>query len=490
MRSSIIPDLSCCFFGLLGLGLLFWGLGCGKKGLVDEAALPGGVVLVTVDTLRADRLSCYGYSRPTSPHIDRLAADSLLFLDATTPRTSTAPSMASALTGLYPYHHGVTTNFIQVHESLTTLPEIMTEAGHESGAFVSNYVLIRELSGLDQGFDVYDDFVATREPKRAIYERRAEDTIESAISWLNDRSGRFFLWVHLIDPHGPYLPPEPFNQKFGPGPSKPLAPTKIPAYQRTGSSNASDYLDQYDGEIAYCDEQIGRLLVHLEELGLYDNSLILFHADHGESLGEHGVWFQHGSDLYEECARIPFVMKLPGMSKATGDSNAFGISPGVVDLPVSVVDIPPTILDALDVDSKVDFDGQSLILALSKGKRTDPFLLMDQVGYGQPKTYVGLRSGDRKLIYYVDQEKDLAVLRREFYWLNRDPLEARNVYSPKDPDQAELEERLQTWLLEIREYRRPFEAVRWRPPDGDEFMTDRNGDSKHVEELKRLGYLK
>ncbi len=455
-------------------------IGCGKG---DSAPKPC-VFLITVDTLRQDNLSCYGYSRETSPNIDRLAKDSIRFTETACTRTSTSPSLASTMTGLYPFKHGVATNFTPLHDSLTTLPEMLKQEGYSTSAFISNYVLIRDLSHMEQGFDHYDDFVNHREPNRAIYERKGEDTVNAALSWLKDRpTGPLFVWLHLMDPHGPYLPPSPFDEKFRTGRSLNLEADKIPPYQRLDSTDASYYIDRYDGEIAYCDQQIGRFLDGLKANGLYDDSLILFHADHGESLGEHGWWFRHGQDVYEEESKVPLLIK---PNPSIHDRLGPFLGQAVSHIPVSMVDILPTIFEAIGSTPPANLDGQGVLKALEQEKREDPFILIDQSGVPRDVTHIALRGVDGKLICRIARNRDMEVISWEFYRIASDPKESKNIFSREDPVQAPYVEKMEQWLEEIRNYKLPFVPERFAPKDGDAFVKDRL--SLHKKQLELLGY--
>ncbi|MFP3940102.1 MAG: sulfatase, partial [Thermoanaerobaculia bacterium] len=252
------------------------------------AAAGYNLLLVTLDTTRADHLGAYGDAGAETPNLDRLAAGGLRFTDAVTPVPMTLPAHATLLTGLDPPGHGVRINgrFVlgQEHE---TLAEALRRAGYETAAFVSSFVLDRRF-GLAQGFDRYD---ARLETTRAAAfapqtERSAEAVTDAAVEWLEGRraaggEGRpVFLWVHYFDPHDPYEPPEPFASRFADRP--------------------------YAGEIAYVDRELGRLLASLERTGLAGRTVVVATADHGESLGEHGERY-HSRTLYEGAVRVPLI---------------------------------------------------------------------------------------------------------------------------------------------------------------------------------------
>ena len=322
-------------------------LGCGR------APEPTPVVWIVVDTLRADHLDWYGYERPTSAGLKRLRSDSILFECAYTPHPETTPAIASLLTGLDPPRHGVRGLYQKLHGDNRSLAEVLADAGYETAAFVSSFVMIRDFCGLDQGFATYDDFVTERERNRDNFERRAAATLALARDFLERRdAGRpLFLFLHLIDPHGPYDPPEPWASRFRTGEEIPIRGT-VPLYQRVpGVDRLGPYLDRYDGEIAYVSRELGGFLDHLAETGLYDRALIVFTADHGESFGERGVTMKHGDDVFQENVHVPLLVKLPGARPAG--------APRVTAAAVSLTDLAPTTLDMIGLPVLSGLDGVS-----------------------------------------------------------------------------------------------------------------------------------
>lgn len=279
------------------------------------------VVLLTLDTTRADHLGVYGAAGDPTPHLDALAERGIRFDQAISPVPMTLPAHASILTGQEPPEHGVRINGEMVlPESATTLAERLGEAGYETAAFVSSFVLDPRF-GIAQGFDIYDaDLPGTAT------ERSARATTDAALAWLGARSAEqpFFLWVHYFDPHDPYEPPDDFRRRF-PG-------------------------DPYTAEIAAMDAQIGRLLQAIDP----DGTLVVAVADHGESLGEHGELY-HSKTVYEGAIRVPWIMAGPGVT-ASG---------GVVGEPaVSLVDLMPTVLGLLTGDSGASGNGGRGLLDL------------------------------------------------------------------------------------------------------------------------------
>jgi len=315
------------------------------------------VVLVTIDTLRADHLSLYGYPRQTTPHIDAFARAAMTYENAYATATFTSPSIVSMLTGVYPPSHGVRFLRQSLPTDTWTLPRHLRALGWHTAAVVSNWVLKARASGLAGEFDDYDDEMSEQELKRPdVFERTAERTTDAALRWLENRTrtDRFLLWVHYIDPHGPYTAPAPFNRRFVGPSSQRVKRAKIPWYQRLGKvPELGRYVDQYDGEIAYVDEQIGRLLLGLHGQDLLGETMVVLTSDHGETLTERHRgptrYFHHGHHVWEELARIPLVVYEPG--GPVGRSS---------DL-VSLVDIVPTVLRSVDVPvPRTPFDGVAL----------------------------------------------------------------------------------------------------------------------------------
>jgi arylsulfatase A-like enzyme len=335
--------------------------GCGSK---LPAAPSANLLVVTLDTTRADHLSCYGYARDTSPRLARLASEGVRFTLSYAAASTTLPSHVSLFTGAAPIAHGVVKNGLALAPGAQTLAVRMRAAGAQTGAIVSSFVLDRRF-GLDQGFDHYeDDF--TREGSsyqvdkwrgfetNGAFDRRANLTTDRAIRWLEarDPSRPFFLWVHYFDPHDPYVPPEPWKSRFAhPADS---APSLAEALTRR------DVVDAYDGEIAFTDDEVGRLLDHLAALGLDRDTLVVVTADHGEGLGQHGV-IGHAINVYEEAVAVPLVMRWPGH-----------LPPGrTIDGPVESVDVLPTVLALLGLPATDTGRGRDLSAAVLRGDALD-----------------------------------------------------------------------------------------------------------------------
>ena len=452
------------------------------------------VLFLTIDTLRADHLPLYGYERDTMPHVAALAGEAVTFDQAAVPRSSTRPSYASMLTGLYPYRHGVRSNWMELHGDVATLPERLRDEGYHTAAFVSNFAMVGELSGLAQGFDIYDDRVDEREGgARASYERSALRTVEAILEWLaSDPPRPFFLLVNLIDPHGPYRPPPPWRGLFESETSRPLEPALIPPYQRIdGSTDFYEYVDRYDGEIRYADEALGLLIKELRGRGLWDDALVVFTADHGEALGEHGVYFEHHVHLFEETVRVPFLVRLP-RGQAGGTR---------VDTLASPLDLVPTVFDFLGISAKASLDGRSLRPILEGAPDPERTLLLEfpaaaTPGATHPDVWA-LRTATHKLVRVTGP---LGAIRQQVvYDLRVDPLEqqARSL-DPDDPVHRRLAEELDRKLAQVEEFELPFPVTEYMMPfeDREAFVEGRARGRvmkeltpDQAERLRALGYV-
>lgn len=350
-------------------------------------ALPGGpgslsdcsLLLVTLDTTRADHLRCYGNERVETPTMDRLAEEGVIFSSASAVAPLTMPSHASILTGLYPAHHGVRTNgFFRLHDEQVTLAERLKSAGFKTGAFVSSFVLDSQF-GLAQGFDHYDDDMSdAADPVGGHHPSlTANKTTERALEWMRETAGkRFFLWVHYFDPHHDYAPPGEYAKRYAKSP--------------------------YDGEIAFVDSQIKRLTNSLESLGLTDKCLTVIVGDHGEGLGEHDEP-THGYLGYESTINVPLIMHC-------GSRLGGGVH---YEQPVSQVDIMPSVLDLFGLDPEPG-DGAALTEAVPRTRPVFFEALAGTFEYGW-EPLLGVRTGDLKYIHCSAPE---------MYDLAHDPREA------------------------------------------------------------------
>jgi arylsulfatase len=343
------------------------GLVAGVLGLAAcsaSAPPPPLVLLITVDTLRADRLGAYGSKLDATPHLDRLAAESQLFEIAYAPTPFTLASIASLLTGELPEKIGVLNNRAKLGDDIPTLATEFQAAGFATGAVVSSHVL-RRASGLARGFDVFDD--TTPVTQHYMPERVGPETTEAALGALDqllaEQPAPAFLWIHYQDPHGPYTPPPELLERYraqeqvaGDGArTLPVSPMDrgwgaIPRYQVLGEHrDAAFYRASYHAEIAYLDTAIGALLDGLSERGLRDKAVIVFTADHGESLGEDDYWFAHGEHLSDAQLRIPLIVRVPGLAAERRRDNA------------SLLDVAPTLEGLVGIAPPPDAPGRDLI---------------------------------------------------------------------------------------------------------------------------------
>jgi arylsulfatase A-like enzyme/Tfp pilus assembly protein PilF len=363
-----------------------------------SGARPSSLLVVTLDTLRADRLGSYGYADARTPRLDALAARGLRFAQATTVVPLTLPAHSSLFTGTFPARHGVRDNGgFYLPDEQVTLAEVLKEKGYRTGGFVSAFVLDGRW-GVQQGFERYfDDFDLAkfdRAPGMDAIQRPGPETVDQALAWLAEDDGRpFFAWVHLYDAHAPYEPREPYASHF-------------PA---TASG-------AYDGEIAGVDAQVGRLLDALESGGRLRDTLVVVVADHGEMLGEHGEQ-THGFFVYDAAMRIPLIVAGPGVPAR------------VVSEQVRIVDVMPTVLELLGLAPPPATQGQSL-LPLARGERLTLLALGEswypRYHYGWSEL-VSIQDGRYKLI---------RAPRRELYDLGEDPAETTNL-AERDPRRAD-----------------------------------------------------
>jgi arylsulfatase len=328
------PLLRCVFV------LALWTLAVGCRRAKPD------ILLITVDTLRADRLGVYGSLLGLTPSLDRFAQGALVFDRAYAVAPITAPSLSSAFTSHYPHETKVTDNGLQIPPGVPTLSDLLRQEGYETAAVVSNPVLAAP-SRLDPGFDSYDDTLPEQEKYRDEPTRRAGRTTDAALAlWHVRRSKPLFLWVHYMDPHGPYEAPESFAEEAtrvtGPE-DRTLSVSAdnrssgaIPRYQYiSGCRSSRDYLVRHNAAVAYLDSQIGRLLADPDVARLRGEGLICFTADHGEALGEHNTWFAHGENVYHEMIHVPWVVA------------GRGIRAGRRGDVVSLIDLLPSLFDQL-----------------------------------------------------------------------------------------------------------------------------------------------
>jgi choline-sulfatase len=383
----------------LGWILLFGMLcACSLSAQTSGAQSPvPDVFLVTIDTLRADHVHCYGNDGVSTPALDALARDGVRFSQAFTPSPVTNTSHTTILTGLLPSTHGVTDFAVPLSTSYPTWAELLHNRGYHTAAFIGAVILDSKTlaPGLDRGFDFYDNF--PEHPKSnerwGRVERRGAEVAEHAENWLNThRAGPRFVWVHLYDPHDPYEPPSPYAQTYKDRP--------------------------YDGEIAYADSVLGSFVAYLKAHNCYRNALIIVVGDHGEGLGEHREE-THGIFLYDSTLHVPLIVKLPAGAGA-GKS---------VDAQVRTTDILPTTLSLVGIELPAHLDGSSLKPYFDGGETADR-VAIGETDYPLRFGWAPLKSVRR------NQQKFIAAPRPEFYDLRADPGELKNIYASDNPDVA------------------------------------------------------
>ncbi len=391
------------------------------------------VVLITIDTLRADHVGCYGYKQIKTPNIDGLAADGARFERAFAVVPVTLPSHSSMLTGTYPMLSGMHDfSGNKLSPLQPTLASVLKQAGYQTGAVIGAAVLDSRF-GLNQGFDFYYDhfdFSRLDEANLDEMERPGNVVADVALDWLAKNSQKkFFLWMHLYDPHFPYRPPEPYSREYAAQP--------------------------YDGEIAFADEQVGRLLRFLKEKGIYKNTVIVLCGDHGESLGEHGEK-THGFFIYNATMHVPLIIRLPENAAAR-----------VVADPVSLVDLMPTVLSSVGLEIPSQVQGRSLLTELRDEHS-------DRVLYGEtflPRIHFNwseLRGSENTKYHFIDAP------RPELYDVAKDPGEVHNLVTEKKAVAEEMRAKL---MGMIRDY-----------SAGKELAEKTGLDPALMERLKALGY--
>jgi arylsulfatase A-like enzyme/lipopolysaccharide biosynthesis regulator YciM len=410
-------------------------------GLLGETP-PGelNVILITIDTLRADRLSCYGSQRITTPSIDNLAGEGARFANAASTVPFTLPAHSSIMTGTYPPYHGVRENVgYFLDETLPTLAERLAAGGWATAGFVSAFVLDSRW-GIARGFETfYDDFdlEGSKTANLGSVQRDGRLTVAEAVRWLDSGKARepFFLWLHLFDPHDPYKPPEPFRSQY---PGHP-----------------------YDAEVAYADSLIGEFRAALDSRGLLDRSLLILTGDHGEGLGQHQEGF-HGFFVYDSTVRVPLILRAPGGS----------FSGRVVEEVVSHVDILPTVLEATGLEIPEHAQGSSLLSVLGADREKD-----------DPGRYVYSESL-YPLLHYgwaplrsirSRQHKFIEAPQPELYDLAADPGETENVLLDQRRTSRRLKDALDTMVTQIESGARSAQ-----PADLDE---------ETLRQLQALGYV-
>jgi len=435
--------------GVLAAGILLWLILRLKESpavrlekLWSESAVEKpNVILLTLDTTRADHLACYGYPGVRTPNLDSLARRGVLFEQAATNSPLTLPAHCSILTGMYPTYHGVRINGnTALNEEQTTIAEVLSGQGYQCGAFIGAFVLDGRW-GLRQGFQHYDDQFDLKKYKHidlGAVQRPGNEVMDIALDWLEkQKNSPFFAWIHLYDPHTPYDPPEPYRSEYGPKSLHGL----------------------YDGEIAFMDEQIGRCLSWLENNGLDKSTILILVGDHGEGLGSHGEG-THGYFIYDYAIHVPLIIVTP-----------FEELRGVrVSSQVRIIDIFPTLMDIAAVIPPAETQGRSLLpLMFRPQKEEDEFAYAESMSPNLQFGWSSIHSLRTTQYKYIDTPK------AELYDLTRDPGELTNLLRQYPDIAREMKETLDRLMEETaRDAPTPQAA---------------NLDKETIERLSALGYI-
>ncbi len=440
--------------GLAGVGLNARSRSSARAGSGSHS----DVFLVTIDTLRADHVGCFGDHEIRTPALDELARDGLRFANAFTPSPLTNTSHASIMTGLLPSTHGVLHFGAPLSPDARTLAEVLKEHGYQTAAFIGSVILDRSLApGLDRSFDYYDTFPAHLPKTASRYvrlERRGMDVVSRAEKWLT-KCGALqakFVWVHLYDPHDPYDPPPPYNRKYA--------------------------ARLYDGEIAYADSALANFLSFLKQHGDYESSTVIVVGDHGEGLGEHGEQ-THGIFLYDSTTHVPLIIKLPQSASAKASAGSLPTG-NLITTQVRTLDIFPTVLALESIAAPEHLDGASLQPLWLAGapagasevpgaaSPTNPWqIAFAETDYPLDFGWAPLKSIRAGMAKYIEAP------RPEYYDLVADPHETKNLYEPWNPTVQKLR-------AAIAEFRKRRAESRNEAP---------RVSSQTLEELKALGYL-
>jgi arylsulfatase A-like enzyme len=432
-----------------------------RDGVSLSTATPNeapNVVVITLDTTRADHLGVYGYKRAHTPNLDQWAKRGTTYGQAIAQIPLTNPNHASLFTSKYPRSHGVLYNAWLLNESHTTLAEILANQQYTTASIISAFVLKTEISGLQQGFQSYDDQLSPLDPfmglmalrvtnrliGESLLERKADVVTDRALSWLAQRgAGPFFLWVHYFDPHFPYIPPAEYRQLHPPA----------------SDDEVARQIALYDGEISFVDAQVGRLLDQLAAEGVMDNTILVITADHGESLGEHDYYFDHGRLLYDPSLHVPLIIVYP-------PKVAAGL---VIQDQVQTIDIMPTILHLMDLPPLEGMQGGLLPLTAGEASQTSSAFSQTFPNSEEPwNEKYSIRQDDWKFI----QTPQLGT--SELYDLEADPEETDNLFDNQLAIQQQLEADLREWFDTTFQFQVP-------PRPGAL-------DPETQEQLERLGY--
>ena len=461
---------------------------------VDPPVSKSNILLITIDTLRADHLSSYGHYRQTSPVLDGLAAAGMRFEFPIVQWPKTGPSFASIFTSTYPKDNGIVRKIgTRLPDQFLMMAELLKDQGYTTSAVVANGAVASEFN-FNQGFDTYVESWKLTPPEEGLDPTGAEMINQLVQTIMESQTAEepFFLWVHYLDPHSPYQAPEPWTDKFVDDefsdPSKKVdIDLDRPRRQMTGigreqvlagREDLDFYVARYDSEIAYVDAKVGELLDFLDQRGLMTGTLTVVTSDHGESLGEHQYFFDHGRFSFQTCLRVPLILHQPGV-----------IKPGVDDSPVELLRVAPTILEAagLELEEGRWMQGTSLWPRLLGLTEPNPEgYAFSEAGYAvKPLWQRAVTDGRFKMIYSQDwgEQRWIAGQRQPFalFDLQADPAETENLIGRDH----EAERRLQTALHRLWS-EPPFDVL---VHEGDDPQEHEEMDEETRRQLKALGYI-
>ena len=468
---------------LVGLGLV---VGCGKSTVPSRS----NILLITIDTLRADHLSSYGYERDTSPVIDALAAEGVRFDNAIVQWPKTAPSFASIFTATYPKDNGIVRRVgVRLPQEFRMLAEVLREQGFATHAVVSNGAVASEFN-FDQGFDTYIETWKLSPPEAGQDPTGAASVTQLAQTVIDehDPNQPYFLWVHYLDPHFPYEAPPPLTDRFEGDeffdPEEQIEIKEVPIRQMAGigtdqvlneRTDLAYYIARYDAEIAYADAQIGLLLDFMEQRGLLQNTLTILTSDHGESLGEHSYYFDHGRFGFQPGLRVPLIFHYPEV-----------IEPRVDSEPVELIHLSPSILEFAGIEMEEGrwMQGRSLTPRL-EGTASGARPAFSQAGYATERKWQQIVQDRRfKLMNVIAGDEQRWVGGKgvflTLYDLENDPGETVDVMD----QYPEATERLRRSMEQIWSAE-PFDVL----VDEGGTSEEREMDEETRRQLKALGYL-
>jgi arylsulfatase A-like enzyme len=453
MRRLSAIQFACLLFACFAV------MGCTRR-------VQYNVLLITIDTLRADHLSCYGYKKPTSPAIDALAREGVLFTYAMAQRAETWPSITSILTSMYPQTHGVRINGDKLDPSKRTIAEMLKNEGFATSAFITNMQTARHA-----GFDTL--YAAGKKISFLKPEMDIQAT-NAARKWLRkNKSVPFFAWIHYLAPHAPYIPPQHYRKQFST--RQRVEHAKLGMFAQRKLQLSQHVIDTavnlYDAEIAYVDDQVKQILQELRDLKVEDRTLVILTADHGEELNDRNQYFGHACSVYDAALRIPLILRLPKVLPSNQK----------VDAVVESVDIAPTVFELLSLKKPASFEGKSLVNVIrGKGSSNIDFAayseIVDKVATirTQKWRYISNPTGYSYPLPGEDPSRSgqyYLIDREAIHSLSEDPDEKINSIVKHADTAATLRQQLLSWRQKDKGYER------------------KTLDKETEEELKALGYI-